>query len=220
MRNAFPFSLPLAIIAAAGCGSQPKEQAARSDLERDLTLVSRAPDKAVASPLELREVRSQPRKTVDPGNTIHKAARVVRHRPARHVTTRVADPVRPAPPAPAVVADVSVPGPAASVPEAVPADSHELPPGKTVSVIPASSGPSTAGSGPEDIPVMVGTGGSGMGGGGSGMGGGGSGMGGGGSGMGGGGSGMGGGGSGMGGGGSGMGGDWPGGGARPRGTLY
>jgi hypothetical protein len=201
MRNAFLFSLPLTIIAATGCGSQPKEQAARSDLERDLTLVSRAPDRAVASPLELREVRTQP------GNTVHK---VVRHRPARHVATRVAEPVRLAPSARPVIADVSAPGPSAQPAAAVPADSHELPPGKTVTVIPVSSGPSTSGGerGPEDIPLMAGTGGSGMGGGGGG-------------------SGMGGGGSGMGGGGSGMGGDCPGGGApgvgiasRPRGVLY
>jgi uncharacterized membrane protein YgcG len=184
MRNVFLFSLPLTIVAAAGCGSQPKEQAARSDLERDLTLVSGAPDRAVTSPLELGEVRTQP------GSTVH---RVVRHRPARHATTRVAEPVRSAPTARPVIAEVSAPSPAAQPAAAqpaaaVPADSHELPPGKTVTVIPVSSGPSTSGGerGPEDIPLMAGTGGSGMGGGGSGMGGGGSGMGGGGSGMGGG----------------------------------
>ncbi len=188
MRNVFLFSLPLTIVAAAGCGSQHKEQAARSDLGRDLTLVSRAPDSAVTSPLELREVRIQPGNTV----SFHK---VVRHRPARHPTTRVAEPVRSAPTARPVIADVPAPSPAAQPAAAVPADSHELPPGKTVTVIPVSSGASTSGGerGPEDIPLMAGTGGSGMGGGGSGMGGGGSGMGGGGSGMGGGGSGMGGG---------------------------
>jgi uncharacterized membrane protein YgcG len=181
MRNVFLFSLPLTIVAAAGCGSQHKEQAARSDLERDLTLVSRAPDRAVTSPLELREVRTQPGNTV----SFHK---VVRHRPARHATTSVAEPVRSAPTARPVIADVSAPSPAAQPAAAVPADSHELAPGKTVTVIPVSSGPSSSAgeSGPEDIPLMAGTGGSGMGGGGSGMGGGGSGMGGGGSGMGGG----------------------------------
>jgi hypothetical protein len=187
MRNVFLFSLPLTIVAAAGCGSQPKEQAPRSDLERDLALVSRAPDSAVASPLELGEVRAQPGSTVSSNNvSFH---RVVRHRPARRATTRVAEPVRSAPTARPVIADVSAPSPAAQPAAAVPADSHELPPGKTVTVIPVSSGPSTSGGqrGPDDIPLMAGgTGGSGMGGGGSGMGGGGSGMGGGGSGMGGG----------------------------------
>jgi len=188
MRNVFLFSLPLTIVAAVGCGSQPKEQASRSDLERDLTLASEAPDRAVTSPLELGEVRTPPGNTV----SLH---RVVRHRPARHATTRVAQPVRSAPTARPVIADVSVPSPAAQPAAAVPANSHELPPGKTVTVIPVSSGPSSSSGegGPEDTPLMAGTGGSGMGGGGSGMGGGGSGMGGGGSGMGGGGSGMGGG---------------------------
>ena len=181
MRNVFLFSLPLTIVAAAGCGSQPKEQAARSDLERNLTLDSRAPDRAVTSPLELGELRTQPSKTV----SFH---RVVRHRPARHATTRVAEPVRSAPTARPVITDVSAPTPAAQPVTAVPADSHELPPGKTVTIIPVSSGPSSSGDGrgAEDVPLMAGTGGSGMGGGGSGMGGGGSGMGGGGSGMGGG----------------------------------
>jgi uncharacterized membrane protein YgcG len=188
MRNVFLFSLPLSILAAAGCGSPPKEQAARSDLERDLNLVSRTHARAVTSPLELGEVRTQP------GNTVS-FHRVVRHRPARHATTRVAEAVRSAPTARPVIADVPAPSPATQPAAAAPADSHELPPGKTVTAIPVSSGPSSSGDGrwSDDIPLMAGSGGSGMGGGGSGMGGGGSGMGGGGSGMGGGGSGMGGG---------------------------
>jgi hypothetical protein len=201
MRNAFLYSLPIAIVAVAGCGSQPKEQATRSDLERDLTLVPLVRETAVASAVELGRLPSQTGSTT----SLH---RVVRHRRAHR---SIASSPKPAPPAPAtrpVIADVPAPRPVAQ-PTAVPADSHELPPGKTVTVIPVSSGPSsgTGGGGADDIP-MRGTGGSGMGGGGSGMGGGGSGMGGGGSGMGG-------------------GGDCPGWGApgigiasRPRGMLY
>src|SRR5690242_7969360 len=184
MRNVFLFSLPLIIIAAAGCGSPPKEPTTGSDLERDLALVSKTPETAVASALELGEVRVQPGK---PGNNVS-LHRVVRSRPAHRATTNAAVAVRAAPIARPVVVDVAVPRPAAQPAAAAPADSHELLPGKTVTVIPVSSGPSTAGDGsrPDDIPLMAGTGGSGMGGGGSGMGGGGSGMGGGGSGMGGG----------------------------------
>src|SRR4051812_29656676 len=179
MRNVFLFSLPLTIIAVAGCGSQPKGQPA-SDLQRDLTLVTKDRDRAVASALELGEVRTQQ------GNSVssHRVVQAVRHRPAHHATVRVAVPAPSAPTTHAVLVDVSAPSPAAQPSAAaVPADSHELPPGKTVAVIPVSSGPSPSGSqrGPEDIPpaFVGGTGGSGMGGGGSGMGGGGSGMGGG-----------------------------------------
>jgi uncharacterized membrane protein YgcG len=184
----------LTIIAVAGCGSQPREQPRASDLDRDLTLVTKDRDRTVASPLELGAVRTQQ------GNTVsyQRAVKAVRHRPARHATVRAAEPAPSAPTTHPVLVDVSAPSPAAqpSAAAAVPADSHELPPGKTVTVIPVSSGPSTSESqrSPEDFPSFTaGTGGSGMGGGGSGMGGGGSGMGGGGSGMGGGGSGMGGG---------------------------
>lgn len=208
MRNAFLYSLPAAIIAVAGCGSQPREQAARSDLQRDLTLATHLTDSAVVSPVELGEFQAQA------GNIISQAShRVARHRAVRHPnpvvakTNQVGRANAPAT-APAPVATVSQPASVADVP----LDSHELLPGKTVTVIPVSSGPSTgsgAARGPDDLPVMAGTGGSGMGGGGSGMGG----------------SGMGGGGSGM--GGSGMGGgQCPGRGpgvgiaSRPRGLLY
>src|SRR3954462_14412834 len=193
MRNVILFSLPLTIIAVAGCGSQPRAEPRASDLERDLTLVTKNRDRAVASPLELGEVRSQKGNT----DTYQRVVKAVRHRRARHATVRVAEPAPSAPTKHPVLVDVPAPSPAAqpSAAAAVPADSHELPPGKTITMIPVSSGPSPSESqrGPEDIPpaFMGGTGGSGMGGGGSGMGGGGSGMGGGGSGMGGGGSGMG-----------------------------
>jgi hypothetical protein len=193
MRNVILFSLPLTIIAVAGCGSQPKPSPAASDLERDLTLVTKDRDRTVASPLELGEVRTEQGNT----SSYNRVVKAVRHRPARHATIRVAEPAPSAPTKHPVLVDVSAPSPVAQPPAAtaVPADSHELPPGKTITMIPVSSGPSPSESqrGPEDIPSFTtGTGGSGMGGGGSGMGGGGSGMGGGGSGMGGGGSGMGG----------------------------
>src|SRR4051794_22837019 len=134
MRNVFLFSLPLTIIAVAGCGSQPKGQPAASDLARDLTLVTKDRDRAVASPLELGEVRVQQGNT-DFSNSVVKA---VRHRPAHHATLKVAERARSAPTTHPVLVDVSAPSPAAqpSAATAVPADSHELPPGKTVTVIP------------------------------------------------------------------------------------
>src|SRR3954466_6997051 len=107
MRNVFLFAVPLT-IAVAGCGSQPKEQAARSGLDRDLKLVSSLRDSAVASPLELGEIRAHP------GNTksLQRAVRVLRHRPARHATIKVAESVRSASTARPVIADISVPSPA------------------------------------------------------------------------------------------------------------
>jgi hypothetical protein len=178
VRNIFLFSLSLTIVAAAGCGPQPDEQAARSDLERDLTLVSKSPERAatstepaVASSLELGEVRTQPGWS----GSGHK---LVRHRsgvrrPASRPASKAAEPNRPAPTVRATIVDVAAPNPGAQTVTAVPANSRELPPGKTVSVIPVSSGPSPSGEPAADDIPFAGIGGSGLGGtGGSGMGGG------------------------------------------------
>ena len=186
MRNIFLFSLSLTIVIAAGCGPQPDERAARSDLERDLTLVSKSPDRAVtlteravASSLELGEVRTQPGRSVSRDKLVRHRSGV--RRPARRPASKVTEPNRPPPSVRVTIADVAAPNPGARPVAAVPADSRELPPGKTVSVIPVSSGPSPSGEPAADDIPLAGIGGSGMGGtGGSGMGGGGSGMGGGG----------------------------------------
>ena len=186
MRHIFLFSLSLTIVVAAGCGPQPDEQDARSDLERDLTLVSRPPappgistDRAVASSLELGEVRTQPGRSVSRDKLVRHRSGV--RRPARRPASKAAEPDRSAPADRATIADVAAPNPGAQPVVAVPANSRELSPGKTVSLIPVSSGPSPSGEpAAGDIPLagsgrggMWGTGGSGMGGGGSGMGGGG-----------------------------------------------
>jgi hypothetical protein len=167
MRSAFLFPLSLSLVVVAGCSSKVKEHAARSDLERDLTLVQ-APQTAVATPLELGQIRTptNSRSTVSSRHT-------VRHRSApRSVSApkpvQVAADAAPAPtPAPAVVQPTNT----------TTADPHELPPGKTVAIIPVSSGPSPSEPRvPDRFPPRFGTGGSGMGGGeraggGSGMGG-------------------------------------------------
>ena len=180
MRNSFLFSLPLTVITVAGCGPQPDAQAARSDLERDLTLVSRPPERAVSSPvgavaseIELRMARAQQ----GSGASSHKVVRLRKsvRRPARDLVPVAARPVRPTTIERPGIADVVVPKAGGQPVTAVPADSRELLPGKTVTVIPVSSGPSPSGEGADDIPP-AGTrwrgmgGGSGMGG--SGMGGG------------------------------------------------
>jgi hypothetical protein len=165
MRSAFLLPLSLSLV-VAGCGSQVKEPAARSDLERDLTLVGQAPQTVIATPIELGRIRTP----TGSSSTVSSQHRI-RHRVATHSTVRApkrvqmaADPV----PVPAVVQPTT------------PADPRELLPGKTVSIIPVSSGISDAQgadgfSAPRPGP-RPGTGGSGMGGGdraggGSGMGG-------------------------------------------------
>jgi hypothetical protein len=122
--------LPLALaVAAGGCrtASQETEQAAFRVPERDLTLrESGAPDVQVASPVELANTPTQ-RATV--------------HRPQR--ARRPAPAPRPATPVPALVATPAEPVPLATstAPEAP--DPHALAPGQSVTIIPASSGPST-----------------------------------------------------------------------------
>ena len=155
MRSAFLFPLSLSLV-LVGCGSQVKEHAARSDLERDLTLVVPAPQTAIATPIELGRVR-----TPTGSSSAVSSRHSVRHRAAKRSTASA--------PRPAQVAADPAPAPAVVQPtNTMPADPRELPPGKTVTVIPASSGISDAEaadgfSGPR---YGNGTGGSGMGGGG------------------------------------------------------
>ena len=139
--------LPLAVAAVvlAGCAAETPSKretatpgAGESSIpERDLTLRSPAtPAVAVASPVEL----SRPAPKVLP------TRRIVSRRPAKPAT--VPAPVRaPAPaveaPAPApAVALTAVAAEAAPVEEVAVGAGRELAPGKTVTVIPASSGPS------------------------------------------------------------------------------
>lgn len=129
------FLLSLAIVVAvgvSGCAEQENRETAVA-LQRDLTLAVSAPRLETAYPVELE--RPQPR--------------VNRTRaPRRHVSVQKSapvvvelEPIRPAVPRPAVAIQPS-PSPAVTAPE--PVSGRELPPGKTVTLIPASSGPSTS----------------------------------------------------------------------------
>jgi hypothetical protein len=168
MRSAFLFPLSLSLIAVAGCGSQAQDPKPGSDLKRDLTIVSQASQAAVATPIELEQVRPRTvsRSTVS-------ARHSVRHRAASRSAVRAPKPL----PVTAVAAAAPAASPAPAVVEptnTAPANPRELPPGKTVTVIPVSTGSSTGTD--EGAAPRFGTGGSGMGGGeraggGSGMGG-------------------------------------------------
>lgn len=140
MRSILFLPLTALVAVVAGCGSEVREQATASLPHRDLTLVSPTSGVKVASPVEMQQPRIQ-RRTVPPS---HWAARLV---PA----------LRSSPPEPKVrLAAVAVPAPVLAVPPPVaqpassaPNNDRELLPGKTVTLIPASSGPS-AGSEPAD----------------------------------------------------------------------
>jgi hypothetical protein len=127
--------LPFAAVAAVltGCGSQGRESAARSVPQRDLTLGAQTRELDIASPVELQALRTQ-YQTVRPSRTLRRSS-------AQRSSPVVAQPA----PAAAVPTVVLVSHPVAepaSTPSE-PANDRELLPGKTVTLIPASSGPST-----------------------------------------------------------------------------
>jgi hypothetical protein len=147
MRTVQLLTLLLTAAAAGGCRGAPegaRHQAPRVPA-RDLTLEQPAlPEVAVASPAELTQTRVE-----------RSAARHLR-RADRPAPKRSRTPARrEAPRAPTPV--VAAPAPAASTrPE--PADPHALAPGQTVTIIPASSGPSSAPATPREWPADEGPG--------------------------------------------------------------
>jgi hypothetical protein len=149
----------LALLIAGGCGPAPEETGRASTVPtRDLTLErAPAPAVAVASPLEVSRRPEQPKA----------------HRP-RRASPPAKGPAPASRPAPPDAAPVAVPAPvpavAATPAPAKPAlaeasaDPRVLEPGQTVTVIPASNGPSV-GSDPAAAPpsragraIMIGRG--------------------------------------------------------------
>jgi hypothetical protein len=130
MRTTFLFPLMALALVVAGCGSAAREQAARSVPQRDLTLVPQAPEVDIASPVEIQRPRMQ-RRT---------APRSIPLEPK----VRLAAVWAPRPALGAGSAPVLAPQPVAQPAStaATPANDRELLPGKTVTVIPVSSGPS------------------------------------------------------------------------------
>ena len=135
MRIVMLLPLALAAVAAGGCrtASEGTEQASLGVPQRDLTLQQTpAPEVEIASPVELarapteRPTTQRPRRAHRPAPAPHPEANALGDAPATLSPT----------PAPTALA--------ASAPEA--ADPHALAPGQSVTIIPASSGPTT----PED----------------------------------------------------------------------
>ena len=131
MRTIVLFPLTALVAGAVGCGSVGREEATRSVPRRDLTLVQQTPAVEIASPVETQQLR-------------------VQHRTVRHSQLAV----RLAAVAPVLAVPVPV-GQPVSTP-ATPADDRELLPGKTITVIPASSTPSTGSEGTDELPATRG----------------------------------------------------------------
>ena len=140
MRIVMLLPLALAAAAAGGCrtASEGTEQAALGVPQRDLTLQQApAPQVEVASPVELGRTPIQ-----QPAS--HRPRRAQRPTAVAQSETSGAGDAPATLPAPALV-----PAPTHSDPvvlaagEAEPPDPHALPPGRSVTVIPASTGSST-----------------------------------------------------------------------------
>jgi hypothetical protein len=145
MRTIFLLPLTALMAVAAGCGSEARERAARSAPERDLTLVTQAAQVEIASPVEMQHLRIQHR-TVRPSQW---AARVA---PARRPS-----PLEPKLGLAAVAAPLAAPEPVAQpATTASTINDRELLPGKTVTVIPASSGPSAGSDRTDELPAARG----------------------------------------------------------------
>lgn len=135
MRTVFMLPLATLVAVATGCGSGGGQQKARSLPQRDLTLVPQAAQVEIASPVEMQRVRPQRRTAHLPRS----GQPTVRH------AVMVATPAL----APEPVAQPVTPTP-------TPVNDRELLPGKTVTLIPVSSGPSA---GPDETGDLPGVGG-------------------------------------------------------------
>jgi hypothetical protein len=144
MPTASLLPLVIAVSAAlAGCSAEQTTAAPLSVPKRDLTLQTRpsAAQVKMASPLELGPVQTRPRGSRLPGKT---KLIMLPAAPTIVPVAFTAAPVVNLPPPQPVLQPVQTP--------AETTDEHELPPGKTVTIIPASSGPSIAPD-PADEPV-------------------------------------------------------------------
>lgn len=122
MRSTYLLQLTALAAVAAGCRSEVSEELSGSAPERDLTLITQATDVKIASVVETQQPR------------------IERRRP------RLSQPARaPVPESGPIEPQVHLA--AVAVPAPAPASDRELLPGKTVTLIPASSGPSA---GPDD----------------------------------------------------------------------
>lgn len=148
MRTSSLLPLTALLAAVAGCGSEAGVQAVRSVPQRDLTLVTQTAEVKIASPVEMQQLRVRQAATRRSPPAARPVSATRSHRALEPSVAAVAAPL-------ATLAAGSAPVPAAE-PAAQPAataltsdNPRELLPGTTVTIIPASTGPSP-GSGTAD----------------------------------------------------------------------
>ena len=135
--------LPLIALLAVigGCDFEEREQAVPA---RDLTLVTQGAQVEIASPVETQPLR--PRHRAVRSEPAARLASVKRSDPEVQLTTTAV-------PVPVLAVTQPALQPATV---SMPANDRELLPGKTVTVIPASSGPSTGAITPDELPEWEG----------------------------------------------------------------
>lgn len=148
MRTSSLLPLTALLAVVAGCGSEARVQAGRSVPQRDLTLVTQTAEVKIASPVEMQQLRVRQAATRRSPPAARPVSATRSHRALEPSVAAVAAPL-------ATLAAGSAPVPAAE-PAAQPAataltsdNPRELLPGTTVTIIPASTGPSP-GSGTAD----------------------------------------------------------------------
>jgi hypothetical protein len=148
MRTTVLLPLTALVAVLAGCGSEGREQAAGAVPKRDLTRVPQAPEVEVASPVEIERLRIQ-RRTASPSQWATRPASASRSsRQPKIIFAAVAAST----PTLAVPEPVAQPASTASTSD----NSRELLPGKTVTVIPASSGASAGSDTADELPPAKG----------------------------------------------------------------
>jgi hypothetical protein len=133
MRIVLLLPLAVGVAVAAGCASETREPAALSVPQRDLTLQTAAVGVEIASPVELHRAPTQT-------HAVHSTRRA----------SRPAAAPRPSPIEPKPVLEAVAPAPVLALP--VSYNDRELPPGETVTLIPAGNGPSTAVDEADELP--------------------------------------------------------------------
>jgi hypothetical protein len=142
------FLLPPAALVAVilGCSSEGREQAARSLPKRDLMRQAPASEVGIVSSVELQSLRAR-HQTLRPSRRASRPAPVLRSNTIEPKSLAAAVAAAPA----LGLASDSAAKPAGTAWH--PVNDRELPPGKTVTVIPTSSGPSAASEPTDEFPT-------------------------------------------------------------------